>query len=188
VVAKSLARAGYSIALHYHSSESGAKDSKAEFNSLGVECEIFGADISDDTAVAKMCQAVKARFNRLDVLVTTASIWSPIPFSKLTAEDLRRNFDINTLGTFFAARCAGQIMAEQESGGAIITFGDWAIERPYPGYAPYFVSKGAIPTLTRTLAVELANLNPRIRVNCIHPGPVSRRDVDQIGGPARSRC
>jgi pteridine reductase len=87
-------------------------------------------------------------------------------------EDLRFNFDINTLGTFLCARRAGLMMAEQESGGVIVTFGDWAIERPYPDYAAYFVSKGAIPTLTRTLAVDLATRNPRVRVNCIHPGPV----------------
>ncbi len=37
---------------------------------------------------------------------------------------------------------------------------------------PYLVSKGAIPALTRCLAVELGTRNPRVRVNCVHPGPV----------------
>jgi pteridine reductase len=60
----------------------------------------------------------------------------------------------------------------QREGGVIITIGDWAIERPYLNYAAYFISKGCIPTLTRTLAVELAHRNPAIRVNCILPGPV----------------
>jgi pteridine reductase len=50
--------------------------------------------------------------------------------------------------------------------------GDWAIARPYPNYAAYFPSKGAIPALTRSLAVEFAGRNPRIRVNCVMPGPV----------------
>jgi pteridine reductase len=63
-------------------------------------------------------------------------------------------------------------MAEQPTGGSIVVFGDWAIQRPYPDHSAYFVSKGAIPTLTRTLAVELGRRNPRVRVNCIHPGPV----------------
>ena len=44
--------------------------------------------------------------------------------------------------------------------------------RPYLNYAAYFPSKGAIPTLTRCLAVELGSRNPRVRVNCILPGPV----------------
>ena len=54
----------------------------------------------------------------------------------------------------------------------IVTLGDWAVERPYRDYAAYFPSKGAIPTLTRTFAVELGTRNPRVRVNCVLPGPV----------------
>ena len=63
-------------------------------------------------------------------------------------------------------------MARQVEGGSIITLGDWAVARPYPHYAAYFPSKGAIAALTRSLAVELAMRNPRVRVNCIMPGPV----------------
>ena len=48
--------------------------------------------------------------------------------------------------------------------------GDWAIDQPYLDYSTYFASKGAIPTLTRTFAVELANRNSRIRVNAVLPG------------------
>ena len=54
----------------------------------------------------------------------------------------------------------------------IINLGDWATVRPYLDYAGYFPSKGAIPTLTRNLAVELAHRNPRVRVNAVLPGPV----------------
>ena len=172
VIAKFLAKAGYSIALHYYSSEAAAKQSQTEIQSLDVECEIYQADVSDGDAVDKMCSAVKDKFGRIDVLVTTSSIWAPKKLEAITADDLRRNFDVNTLGTFFAAKSAGLIMAEQSSGGSIVTIGDWAIERPYADYAPYFLAKGVIPTLTRTLAVELAARNPKVRVNCIHPGPV----------------
>jgi pteridine reductase len=63
-------------------------------------------------------------------------------------------------------------MTKQATGGSIITIGDWATQRPYMNYAAYFPSKGAIPTLTRTLAVELGARNPAVRVNCILPGPV----------------
>jgi pteridine reductase len=44
--------------------------------------------------------------------------------------------------------------------------------RPYRDHAAYFTAKGAIPTMTRTMAVELAARNPRVRVNCVLPGPV----------------
>ncbi|MFM9066680.1 MAG: SDR family oxidoreductase, partial [Planctomycetota bacterium] len=59
---------------------------------------------------------------------------------------------------------------------AIVTIGDWATVRPYRDYAAYFASKGSIPTITRTMASELAARNPQVRVNCIMPGPVMLPD------------
>ena len=50
--------------------------------------------------------------------------------------------------------------------------GDWAEVRPYLDFSAYFASKGAVTATTRCLAVELAQRNPRVRVNCILPGPV----------------
>src|SRR6185312_13313710 len=89
-----------------------------------------------------------------------------------TAADLRRNFDINALGTFLCCQQAGLAMVKQAEGGLIVNLGDWADARPYLGYAAYFASKGAVTSLTRSLAVELGVRNPNVRVNCIVPGPV----------------
>ena len=172
LIARSLAETGYSIALHYYSSADAAKESVEEMRSLGVGCEAFKADIAAESEVDSMFEEVVQRFGRLDVLVTTSSIWEAIPLEDVTADDIRRHFDVNALGTFVCARRAGLLMAEEAEGGSIVTIGDWAIERPYLNHTAYFLSKGAIPTLTRTLAVELGHRNPRVRVNCIHPGPV----------------
>src|SRR5258705_412341 len=90
----------------------------------------------------------------------------------VTGADIRHYFETNTLSTFLCSQQAGLAMAKQPEGGCIITLGDWATARPYLNYAAYFPSKGAIPTLTRCLAVELATRNPKVRVNCILPGPV----------------
>ncbi len=119
-----------------------------------------------------MVAAAAAHFGRLDALVNNAAVWQSKPFDQVTAADVRRHFEINTLGSFICGQAAGLLMAAQPAGGAIVNVGDWAIERPYENFAPYFVSKGAIPTLTRMLAVELAARNPRVRVNAILPGPV----------------
>jgi pteridine reductase len=119
-----------------------------------------------------MIQQVADRFGRIDVLVNAAAIWEPKPLEQVTAADLRRHFEVNTLGTFFCSQRAGLLMVAQPKGGSIITIGDWAIERPYRNYAAYFPSKGAIPAMTRSLAVELGLRNPNVRVNCILPGPV----------------
>jgi pteridine reductase len=167
-----LAEAGYTIALHYYRSTADAAMTVEEMQGLGIECESFQANVAVENEVDRMFDAILARFGRLDVLVTTASIWETIRLEDTNADDLCRSFNVNTLGTFLCARRAGLQMASQEYGGAIITIGDWAIERPYLDHSAYFIAKGAIPTLTKTLAVELAHRNPKVRVNCIHPGPV----------------
>ena len=172
VIANHLAICGYRLALHYHGSADEARETVQLWQGRGVDVEAFPADVGREADVDRMFEQVMQRFGRLDALVTTASVWEPTPLESITAEQFLESYQVNTLGTFLCARRAGLLMAEQSEGGSIVTFGDWAIERPYPGYAAYFAAKGAIPTLTRTLAVELAQRNPRVRVNCIHPGPV----------------
>lgn len=113
-----------------------------------------------------------AEFGRLDVLVNCAAAWNSKRLEDATAADVRHYFETNTLGTFLCSQHAGLTMVKQKEGGSIITIGDWATVRPYLNYAAYFPSKGAIPTMTRTLAVELGTRNPAVRVNCIMPGPV----------------
>lgn len=171
-IAKSLAECGFDIALHYHSSAEQAEEGANQLRRHGIQCEAFNADVANEDDVNHLFDQVASKFRRLDVLVTTSAIWKPIKLEETTAEDVQQFFNINTLGTFLCARRAGLMMAAQATGGSIITIGDWAIDRPYADHAAYFLSKGAIPTLTRTLAVELAQRNPRVRVNCIHPGPV----------------
>lgn len=172
VVARFLAERGYRIALHYHRSKEPAEQTRDELRVNDVECKAFQANVAKSAEVEQMVGQTVDHFGRLDVLVTTASIWAETPLDAVTEEDLRRNFEINTAGTFFAARAAGQQMVQQAEGGVIVTIGDWAIERPELDHAAYYLSKGAIPTLTRMLAVELGRRNPKVRVNCIHPGPV----------------
>jgi pteridine reductase len=171
-VALALADRGYEIALHFNRSADEARQTVAELNQRGVRAAAFQADVGNEADVAKLFDETLSAFGRLDVLVTAAAVWQRKPLEEVTADDVRRQFEINTLGTLLCCRTAGLIMAKQPEGGAIITIGDWATARPYPGYAAYFASKGAIPTITRALAVELAGRNPAIRVNCIEPGPV----------------
>jgi len=172
VVAQVLAERGYSLVIHFRRSARAAQETVALVASQGVRAVAVQADLADEKQIEGMFDQVEQQFGRLDVLVTAAAVWEPKALEQTTAADVRRQFEINTLGTFLCCRRAGLMMAAQEEGGVIVTIGDWATRRPYPEYAAYFVSKGAIPTLTRTLAVELARRNPRVRVNCVLPGPV----------------
>jgi pteridine reductase len=167
-----LAERGYDIALHYNQSAEEARQSAAELKKFGIRAEIYQADLAAETEITRLFENIEKDFGRLDVLVTAAAIWQSKPLEEVTADDVRRHFEINALGTFLCCQKAGQIMVRQSEGGSIVTLGDWATARPYPHYAAYFPSKGAIPTMTRMFAVELARLNPAIRVNCILPGPV----------------
>src|SRR5204863_1016174 len=101
-----------------------------------------------------------------------AAVWKSKPLEDVTAADVRFHFDTNALGTFLCCQQAGLAMVAQPGGGVIVNVGDWAEVRPYPGYAAYFPSKGAVSATTRCLAVELGTRNPKVRVNCVLPGPV----------------
>jgi pteridine reductase len=175
-VVQALAERGYAVGVHYRTSQCEADETVAELQSRGAEAMAFCADVANEQQVRGMVDAVLARYGRLDALVNCASIWEKKRLEDVTARDVRRHFEINALGTFLCCQHAGLAMAQQPEGGAIINFGDWAEVRPYVDYAAYFPSKGAVSTLTRSLAVELAARNPRVRVNCILPGPAMLPD------------
>jgi pteridine reductase len=171
-VAAALAAKGYSLAVHYRTSEAEARETIHDLRNLGARTEGFQADLTDEAAVKTLVARVVSKFGRLDVLVNCAAAWQPKKLEDVTAADVRHYFETNTLSTFLTAQHAGLAMVQQPEGGCIVNVGDWAIVRPYLNYAAYFPSKGAIPTLTRTLAVELGTRNPNVRVNCVLPGPV----------------
>jgi pteridine reductase len=171
-VAAALANRGYDIAVHFRTSATGATETVEHLRGSGVDAEAFQADLADESAVHQLIPAVQNRFGRLDVLVNCAAVYKPIPLDEVTAADVRQNFEANLLGTFLCGQQAGLAMVGQPEGGCIVNFGDWALARPYLNYAAYFASKGAIPALTRCLAIELGTRNPLVRVNCVLPGPV----------------
>ncbi|MHB1426131.1 MAG: SDR family NAD(P)-dependent oxidoreductase [Gemmataceae bacterium] len=171
-VAAALAERGYHLVVHYHTSADDANEAATTFRRQGVEALTLQADLSDEVAVRGLFQTTLDRFGRIDVFVHCAGLWGKGRLEEVSADEVRRNFEVNVLSTFLCAREAGLAMVRQAEGGCIVTLGDWAIVRPYPDHAAYFASKGAIPTLTRCLAVELGTRHPGVRVNCIEPGPV----------------
>lgn len=175
-VAEALAKQGYALIVHYHQSREEALAACDYFRSLGVDAHAVRADLADESEVAALVEQTIAHFHRIDVLVNCAAIWERHTLEATAAKDVCRHFETNVLGTFLCSQRVGLKMAAQADGGCIINIGDWAEARPYRDHAAYFASKGAIPTLTRCLAVELAARNPRVRVNCILPGPVMLPD------------
>lgn len=171
-VAIHFAEHGYNVALHARQSIADGAEGAEEIKMLGGDSLLTVGDVSDMEAMKRAVDAVQTKFGRLDALVHCAAIWDWKPLEETTVDDVRRQFEVNTLGAYVVSHCAGLRMVEQANGGSITLIGDWAVSRPYCDFSAYFVGKGAIETLVRTMAVELATRNPSIRVNGLLPGPV----------------
>lgn len=112
------------------------------------------------------------RFGRLDILVNNAgvSVKSPVPIAETELTDWRRVMDTNLDGVFLGTKHAMKAMAGQ--GGAIVNIGSVHSFVAIPNVAAYCASKGAVLMLTKTAALEGAEMVPPVRVNSVHPGYV----------------
>jgi NAD(P)-dependent dehydrogenase (short-subunit alcohol dehydrogenase family) len=181
VIARHLASLGCRLALHAYQSVTEAKMSADEISKeFETEVIVTQGSLEESGTAESIVNEVAHDFGRIDILVNSAAIWHPTRLEEVTAEELLRYYQINTLSCWMAARAAGLIMAKQEAGGCIINISDWATVRPYLDHAAYFPSKGGVDAMTQSLAVELGHRNPNIRVNGIKPGPVLlAKDVDK---------
>lgn len=171
-IAKRFAARGYRMVLHAHQSREEGERLVEKWTQAGVETLLVSGAIEEEATVESWIPQIVERFGRLDVLVHAAAVWEPATLEETTSKLVIEQFMSNTLGSFLCGQKAGLEMIKQRTGGAIVLIGDWALNRPYRDFAAYFASKGTIPTLTRSLAVELAERNACVRVNAILPGPV----------------
>ncbi len=185
VIAKHFASQGYRIVLHANSSVENARQCASELIQSGTDAMVVRGSVEEPDFAKTSVQRIVQHFGRLDVLVNSAAVWDWRSFEETSAQDVQRQFEVNTLGTFLCSQAAGLHMASQPRGGAIVLVGDWAVLRPYPDFSAYFAGKGAIETMTRCLAIELATRNPAVRVNAILPGPVM---LDKSISPERANA
>jgi pteridine reductase len=171
-VAQTLSAKGYRVVVHVHTSLAKGQQTADEINAAGGEAIVHQADLRQESEVRELVTQVREQFGHIEALVNCAAIWKPCRLEEITADQVRAHFEANALSTFLACQHVGLAMVSQPGGGAIVNFGDWAVVRPYMDYAAYFPSKGAIPTLTRDMALELGTRNPRVRVNAVLPGPI----------------
>ncbi len=165
-IAEHLYASGFRVVLHGHRPPTG----DAEIPDF-ADYALYGA-VEEEGCAARWCREVVERFGAVHLLVNSAAIWEPKPLEESTADDFRRYFEVNALGTAMTCKHFGLQMTRQAAGGAIVNISDWAIRRPYVDFAAYFPSKGAVETLTHSMAIELAVRNPKVRVNAVLPGPV----------------
>jgi meso-butanediol dehydrogenase / (S,S)-butanediol dehydrogenase / diacetyl reductase len=120
-------------------------------------------DVTDRAALDRLA----ASLERLDVLVNAAGVLTENrPVDELAAEDFRRNFEVNVLGTLNACQAfAGLLRATR---GAVVNVASQAALVSLPQQAAYTASKGAVAALTRSLAIDWAEHG--VRVNAVAPG------------------
>lgn len=172
-VAHLLHQSGCRIALHANRSFEQAQGVAKAWSTGGPEVEAFNADLKQPPQIDTLLEQVLERWGRVDILVHCAAIWFPQKLEEIQPEDLDHFYAVNQKASFLLTQKVGLQMVRQDQGGAILLMGDWAEARPYLDHASYFMSKGAIPMMTRMFAVELASRNPQVRVNAILPGPVT---------------
>ncbi len=161
-IALEFARRGARIAVHYRSGEAEAK------LVAGRDGAAFHADLRDGAAVENMFRGIEATFGGLDILINSASVFSPATADDATPAHWDLQMDINAKAPFFLAQRAACLMRARGAG-KIINIADVAGELIWPAYLPYSVSKAALIAVNRGLAKAFA---PDIQVNAIAPGPV----------------
>jgi pteridine reductase len=172
-LALKLAERGANLAFSYHSSADAMRAVMVDCQHMGVDADLFSADLRNPASAESLVEKTVTRFGSLDVLINLTSIYTRTPWDTLQPKDYNDAIANNLSAPYFTAIATAKAMLRQpvENGlqGKIIHFTDWAVDRPYPDYLPYLIAKGGLVTLTKALAVELA---PTITVNAVAPGTV----------------
>jgi pteridine reductase len=128
---------------------------------------VVQADLLDTASIDLLVRKVLSHYGRLNGLVCNASSFFPTPLGQISEADWQDLVGSNFKAPLFLAQAAAPHL--QLTAGAIVNITDIHAERPLAGYPLYTAAKGALLTLTRALAVELA---PKVRVNAVAPGPI----------------
>jgi len=137
----------------------------------GKRALTFVVDVVDLDALKGAMNEAATTLGGIDVVVANAGICTAAPFWEITSEQWNETIQVNLTGTFHTLQAAALLMIEQGTGGSIIATSSVAGLRGLPFVGAYVASKHGIVGLARTLANEVAEYG--IRVNSIHPGPVS---------------
>lgn len=167
-IARRLAREGHPVALTYVSRPDNAAEVVAAIQAGGGQAIAIQADSADAEAIAAAVEQAVAHFGPLQVAVVNAGIYDSSPLADFRTEVLDRMLAVNVRGVFLALQSAAAAMNE---GGRMITIGsNTAVRAGVVGSSVYAMTKAAVATLVRELALDLAPR--RITINNIQPGPI----------------
>ena len=161
-----LARSGADIALTYHTRGQDAEVTVDEVEALGRRAFAFGGDLADPAVVERIMSEVQRQLGRLDIFVANAGIWpaEEVRLASITTERWHRTVEANLDSVFLSTRAALRLM---RAGGRVVIVSSTAGQRGEAFHADYAATKGALISMTKSLAVECA---PDVVVNCVAPG------------------
>jgi 3-oxoacyl-[acyl-carrier protein] reductase len=173
-IAEMFAREGARVAVNYSRSREAAEEVVAGIRAAGGIALAIGADVSQVSEVDALVDRVNREWGRLDTLVNNAGWSTRIPHDQLdslTDEIWNRTFDTNLRGAFYTIRASVPLLRKQ-AGASVVNIASVAGMTGMGSSIAYAASKGAMITMTKSLARALA---PDIRVNAIAPGFVRTR-------------
>jgi 3-oxoacyl-[acyl-carrier protein] reductase len=168
------ARRGYDVVVNYSRSEDDARGTARLVAEAGTRSHLMQCDVSDDAAVRGMLAQIERDCGRLDVLVNNAAMTYFIEhrnLEELTEEKWDRILAVNVKGPFFVTRAAAPLL-RKSAPAAVVNISSVAALGGQGSSIAYCASKGALNTLTKSLARVLA---PEVRVNAVCPGPIDTR-------------
>jgi 3-oxoacyl-[acyl-carrier protein] reductase len=176
-IAKQLAAEGAAVVVNYSSSAAGGEKVAKEIKDLGGKAIAVQANMSKRDEIERLFARAKEAFGRVDILVNNAGIYEFMPLEKLTEEHFHKHFNLNVLGLLLASQAAARQL--EGAGGSIINISSVVSTTAIPESSVYSGTKGAVDSITRSLAAELG---PRgIRVNAIRPGMVETEGTQSAG-------
>ncbi len=168
-ICRSLALAGYSVAVGYHGRRERADSLVGELKAAGGAALAVAVDVADARSVEAMISTTVGRLGGLGVIVHSASPpIRPAGFDDLEWSDVQAHLDADARGAFLLAKAALPTMRAQHYGRIVVVTSGVLDGAPTPKWTAYAVGKAALATLARSLAVELGPAG--INVNCVSPG------------------
>lgn len=160
------ARAGADVGFTYHTRLAEAESLAREIRAMGRRVFVAGGDLSDPAVVTQVFRECKAALGGLDGFVANAGIWpsDEVPLAQLSDARWRSTIGQNLDAVFLTTRAALGLMGP---GGRVVLVSSTAGQRGEAFHADYAATKGALISLTKSLAIECA---PDITVNCVAPG------------------
>jgi glucose 1-dehydrogenase len=170
-IATRFAQEGAHVAVNYLPGGHRQEDADAEAASFATKSIAVPGDVSKRADVDAMIKATVAAFGRLDILICNAGIEIKKNLVDVTDEDWNKVIGVNLYGAFYTSQLAARQMIAQGNGGKIVFTSSVHEDVPFPGFASYCATKGAIRMLMRTLCLELADA--KINCNNIAPGAIA---------------